>query len=55
MKTIKKGKQIKRVSDSQAAESTKKGRKYCPKSEWREKVRDTKPKKAKKKSKKKVD
>jgi len=52
MKTIKKSKEIKRVSDDNAAELTKKGWKYCPKSEWREKVRDVKPKQVKKKSKK---
>ncbi len=52
MKTIKKGKEIKRVSNDNAAESTKNGWKYCPKSEWREKVRDIKPKQDKKKLKK---
>jgi hypothetical protein len=52
MKTIKKGKKIVRVSDDEAATSTKKGWKYCPKSEWREKVRDVEPEKKKKKGKK---
>ena len=56
MKTIKKGKKIKRVSDKDAVEQVKLGWKYCPKSEWREKVRDAKKpeqqnlKKVKKKS-----
>jgi hypothetical protein len=40
MKTIKKGKKIKRASDKEAAEQAKLGWKYCPKSEWRERVRD---------------
>ena len=52
MKTIKKGKEIKRVSDDNAAESTKNGWKYCPKSQWKEKIRAVKPKQDKKKSKK---
>ena len=42
MKTIKKGKKIKRASDKDAAEQVKLGWKYCPKSEWRERVRDAK-------------
>ena len=50
MKTIKKGKEIKRVSDDNAAESTKNGWKYCPKSEW--KARNVKPKQSKKRLKK---
>jgi|7_EtaG_2_1085326.scaffolds.fasta_scaffold98139_1 hypothetical protein len=49
MKTVKKNKTIKRVSDTQAESLTKKGWKYCPKSEWREKVRDAKPAETKKK------
>ena len=53
MKTIKKNKEIKRVSDKQAEEKVKEGWKYCPKSEWREKVRDAKPVETKKKVKKK--
>jgi hypothetical protein len=40
MKTIKKRKEIKRVSDKEAKAMTKKGWKYCPKGEWKEKVRD---------------
>jgi len=43
MKTIKKGKIIKRASDEDAEQQVKSGWKYCPKSEWREKVRDAKP------------
>ena len=42
MKTIKKGKKIKRVSDKDAVEQVKLGWKYCQKSEWREKVSDAK-------------
>ena len=50
MKTIKKGKKIARASDDAAQEMVKtKGWKYCPKSEWREKVRDAKPVETKKK------
>ena len=41
MKTIKKNKEVKRVSDAQAETLTKEGWKYVPKSEWR-KVRDAK-------------
>ena len=51
MKTIKKKKEVKRVSDAQAETLTKQGWKYAPKSEWK-KVRDAQkpaPKKAKKK------
>jgi len=48
MKCIKKGKQIQRVSDKEAAELVKGGWKYCPKSEWRKKVRDKPKPKAKK-------
>ena len=41
MKCIKHGEQIKRVSDEQAFEMVaNKGWAYCPKSEWKEKVRD---------------
>lgn len=53
MKTIKKDKKIKRVSDAQAEILTKQGWKYVPKSEWK-KVRDAQkpaPKKAAKKAK----
>ena len=39
MKTIKKKKEIKRVSDAQAETLTKQGWKYVPKNEWK-KVRD---------------
>ena len=39
MKTVKKKKQVKRVSDTQAETLTKEGWRYVPKSEWR-KVRD---------------
>jgi len=35
MKTIKKKKEIKRVSDAQAEILTKEGWKYVPKSEWK--------------------
>ena len=52
MKTIKKNKEVKRVSDTQAETLTKQGWKYAPKSEWK-KVRDAQ-KPAPKKSKKKV-
>ena len=44
MKTIKKGKKIVRVADKEADARVKtQGWKYCPKSEWREKVRDARP------------
>tara|TARA_Y100000004_G_scaffold186267_1_gene237553 strand:+ start:1908 stop:2069 length:162 start_codon:yes stop_codon:yes gene_type:complete len=43
MKTIKKNKQVKRVSDKQAQEMVKEGWKYCSKSEWKKKVRDKLP------------
>tara|TARA_B100000676_G_C17999083_1_gene799741 strand:+ start:993 stop:1169 length:177 start_codon:yes stop_codon:yes gene_type:complete len=49
MKTIKKGNKIVRVSDKEAKTRTKSGWTYCPKSEWKLKVRDAKPKKATKK------
>ena len=49
MKNIKKGKQIKRVSDEEAASQVKKGWKYCPNSEWRV-FRDAKSKKVAKKA-----
>ena len=41
MKTIKKKKEVKRVSDAQAETLTKQGWKYVPKGEWK-KVRDAK-------------
>ena len=41
MKTIKKNKKIQRAKDAEAENLVKnKGWKYCPKSEWKEKVRD---------------
>jgi hypothetical protein len=40
MKTIKKGKSIKRVSDKDAKQQVKSGWKYCPKHEWKKNVRD---------------
>jgi hypothetical protein len=49
MKSIKKGKQVKRVSDDEAAQQVKQGWKYCSKSEWRA-FRDAKPKKVAKKA-----
>jgi hypothetical protein len=39
MKTVKKKKVVKRVSDAQAKNLTKEGWRYVPKSEWK-KVRD---------------
>lgn len=48
MKCIKKGKQIQKVSDKEAVELVKGKWKYCPKHEWREKVRDAPKTKAKK-------
>ena len=48
MKTLKKGKSIKRVSDKDAEQQVKSGWKYCSKQEWREKVRDVKVEKPKK-------
>ena len=49
MKTIKKGKSIKRVSDEDAKQQVQSGWKYCSKSEWREKVRDVETEKKLKK------
>jgi len=51
MKTIKKkGQAPRRLPDGAAQEMVKKkGWKFCPKSEWREKVRDAKPVETKKK------
>ena len=48
MKTIKKGKKVKRVSDDEATRQVAQGWKYCPKSEWKT-VRDAKLKKVVKK------
>jgi hypothetical protein len=47
MKTIKRGEEIKRVSDNEAITLVKEGWAYCPKSEWKQNVRD-KDKKEKK-------
>ena len=45
MKTIKKAKKIERVTDLEAQNMVKNdGWQYCPKSEWRKKVRDKKKK-----------
>ena len=49
MKTLKKGKSIKRVSDKDAEQQVKSGWNYCSKQEWREKVRDVIVEKPKKK------
>jgi len=49
MKTVKKKNKIERVSDKDAEARVKNGWEYCPKHEWREKVRDTKSKKTTKK------
>ena len=49
MKTIKKGKKVKRVSDDEATRQVEQGWKYCPKSAWKA-VRDAKPKKVAKKT-----
>ena len=49
MKTIKKGKKVKRVSDNEATRQVAQGWKYCPKSEWKT-VRDANPKKVAKKA-----
>ena len=55
MKTVKKGKTMKRMPDGMAQEMVQRGWKYCSKSEWREKVRDAEPVESKKKVKKKKD
>lgn len=49
MKNVKKGKQIKRISDEEAAQEVKQGWKYCPNHEWRA-FRDSKIKKQAKKA-----
>lgn len=55
MKTVKKGRKIERHPDKDAASLVREqGWKYCPRSEWREKVRDAEPKKAVKKTAKKA-
>ena len=54
MKTIKNNKKFQRTNDADAENLVKtKGWKYCPKSEWKEKVRDVNKKEETKKSKKK--
>lgn len=57
MKTIKKGREVQRTTDVQAEKLVKsQGWKYCPKHEWKVKVRDAKPVETKKKvTKKKKD
>ena len=41
MKCVKKDKTIKRVSDKEAARMVQdQGYEYCPKKEWKEKIRD---------------
>lgn len=52
MKTMKLGEQIKRVSEEQSIIMGKKGWKFCPKSEWKEKIRVLSKNKKSKKSKK---
>ena len=44
MKTVKKAKKIERVTDLKAQNMVKNGWQYCPKSEWKNKVRDKKKK-----------
>lgn len=49
MKTVTKNNRWERVDDVEAKLRVKAGWKYCPKSEWKENVRDfDKPKKSKK-------
>lgn len=53
MKTMKLGDQIKRVNEKEAIKLNKDGWNYCPKSEWKEKVRgDIKQKVSKNKKRK---
>ena len=40
MKTVKKSRNIQRVSNAVAEERVNKGWKYCPKADWKKKVRD---------------
>jgi hypothetical protein len=40
MKTVKKGKEIRRVSEKEAPQLVKSGWAYCPKGEWKTNVRD---------------
>jgi hypothetical protein len=35
MKTVKRGSEVKRVSDAEAAKAVKAGWAYCPKSDWK--------------------
>jgi hypothetical protein len=42
VKTVKQGAEYKRVSDEVAETMVAKGWKYCPKEEWKMKVRDAK-------------
>jgi hypothetical protein len=35
MKTVKRGSEVKRMSDAEAAKAVKSGWAYCPKSEWK--------------------
>ena len=42
MKTIKRKREIKRVTDLEATELVKEDWNYCPKAEWKKKVRDKK-------------
>jgi hypothetical protein len=53
MKIIKKNKKIIKIKDAEAAELVSKGWKYCPKSEWKKKVRDVTKSPAKKSKKQK--
>lgn len=45
MKTVKQGTEYKRVSDEKAEAMVANGWKYCPKEEWKLKVRDAKSQK----------
>jgi len=40
MKTVQNGSEIRRVADEEAAALVKNGWSYCPKSVWKQKVRD---------------
>jgi hypothetical protein len=51
MKTIKKARKVERASNEAAEEKVTKGWKYCPKSEWKERVRDKPEEKVKRKKK----
>ena len=41
MKTVQKGQEVKRVSDAEASDMTKKGWSFCPKAVWK-KIRGSK-------------